>query len=256
MAMTAERRAAAPSGEVGAPVGFRPPGRRRTRLAVGLLLAALAVVANLFVYTSLSERRPVLQVVRDVPAGSLIGPDDVRQVEVAADPTVRVIGADDRDLVIGSYARVRLVSGSLVVAEALQSGPLVAPGSAVIAVQVPDGALPIGVRERSRVRLVVPPPRNDDEALPAEVDGWVVGLPSTPQSVTGRLSLSVEVAEADATVVVTGEEVRVVLLDPAGDPVGDPAAVTGVAADPDPAAEPDPDPGVSEGVGSEADGRP
>lgn len=226
MAMTAERRAVAPSpiGEVGA-AGFRPPGRRRTRLAVGLLLAALAVVANLLVYSSVSERRPVLQVVRDVPAGNLIGPDDIREVEVAADPTVRVVGAEQRPLVVGSYARVRLVSGSLVVAEAIQPGPLVAPGSAVIAVQVPDGALPVGVRERSRVRLVVPPPRGDLEAVPIEVDGWVVGLPSSPQSVTGRLSLSVEVAEADATRIVTGDDVRVVLLDPAGDQAGDPAAV-------------------------------
>lgn len=238
MAMTAERRTAvaAPIGKVGAPAGFRPPGRRRTRLAVGLLLAALAIVANLFVYSSVSQRHPVLQVVRDVPAGTLIGPDDLREVEVAADPTVRVIGADQRDLVIGSYARVRIVSGSLVVAEAIQSGPLVAPGSAVIAVQVPDGALPIGVRERSRVRLVVPPPRNDDEAGPVEVDGWVVGLPSSPQSVTGRLSLSVEVAEDDAVRVVTGDDVRVVLLDPAGDPVGDPAA----APTPRPVPEPEP----------------
>lgn len=227
MAMTAERRTVArpPIGEVGA-TGFRPPGRRRARLAVGLLLAALAVVANLLVYSNVSQRRPVLQVVRDVPAGSLIGPDDIREVEVAADPTVRVLDAEQRQMVVGSYARVRLVSGSLVVAEALQTGPLVAPGAAVIAVQVPDGALPVGVRERSRVRLVVPPPRNDDEAGPVEVDGWVVGLPSSPQSVTGRLSLSVEVAEADATRVVTGDDVRVVLLDPAGDPVGDPAALS------------------------------
>lgn len=247
MAMTTERRATAPVpiGEVGAPTGFRPPGRRRTRLAVGLLLAALAVIANLFVYSSVSQRRPVLQVVRDVPAGSLIGPDDIREVEVAADPTVRVIGADQRDLVVGSYARVRIVSGSLVVAEAIQSGPLVAQGSAVIAIQVPDGALPIGVRERSRVRLVVPQSRFDEETGPIEVDGWVVGLPSAPGAVTGRLSLSVEVAEPDAVRVVTGDDVRVVLLDPAGDPAGDPASVPSLPVVP--ASEGSPDPGATEG---------
>lgn len=216
MVMTPERHPLSTVAGNGASPGFRPPSRRRARIAVGLLLAALAVVANLIVYSNVSQRRPVLQVVRDVPAGAMISADDLREVEVAADPTVRTIAADQRDLVIGSYARVRLVAGSLVVAEATQTGPLVNTGSAVIAVQVPEGALPIGVRERSRVRLVVPAPRGDGSVEPVEVDGWVVGLPSAPQSVTGRLSLSVEVPDGEAVRIATGDDVRVVLLDPAG----------------------------------------
>ena len=194
--------------------GFRPSSRRRTRIAAGVALAAIAIGGNLAVYSSLGSREPVLQVVRDVPAGQQLTADDLREVEVAVDSTVRTIPAGDAGGVIGQHARVRLVSGSLLVGEALQVEPLVSAGAAVVAVQVPEGALPIGLRERSRVRLVIPPPRAVDDEAPVEVIGRVVGLPSAPQSVSGRLSLSVEVDEASAATVVASDDVRVVLLDP------------------------------------------
>lgn len=211
MALTDERSvAAAPT----ASRGFRPSPRRRTRIAAGVALAAIAIGGNLAVYSGLGSREPVLQVVRDVPAGQQLTADDLRDVEVAVDSTVRTIPAGDAGGVIGQYARVRLVSGSLVVGEALQAEPLVSAGAAVVAIQVPDGALPIGLRERSRVRLVIPAPRAVDDEAPVEVIGRVVGLPSAPQSVSGRLSLSVEVDESSASAVAASDDVRVVLLDP------------------------------------------
>lgn len=193
--------------------GFRPSSRRRTRMAIGAVLVAVAVGGNLLLYTGLDQRTAVLQVVRDVPAGVQLVADDLRTVEVATDPSVRTMGADALGAVVGSYAKVRIVSGSLVVAEAVQPDPLVSPGAAVVAVQVPDGALPIGLRERSRVHLVVPPPRNAEGEPPRVVAGLAVGLPSSPQSVTGRISLSVEVAESDAAAVAASDDVRVVLVD-------------------------------------------
>ena len=44
--------------------------------------------------------------------------------------------------------------------------------------------------------------------------GVVVALPSQPDSVLGTLSLSVELAVADATVVAAADDVRVVLSAP------------------------------------------
>lgn len=205
----------APNGA--APRGFRPASRRRTRMAVGAVLVAVAVGGNLLLYTGLDQRTAVLQAVRDVPAGTQITADDLREVEVAADASVLTLGADAVGWVVGSHARVRIVSGSLVVAEALQAEPLVTPGAAVVAVQVPDGALPVGLRERSRVRLVVPPPRNVEGSPPEVIEGRTVGLPSSPQSVSGRVSLSVEVAEHDAPLVAASDDVRVVLVDPGDD---------------------------------------
>jgi hypothetical protein len=202
------------------PRGFRPSSRRRSRIAAGVTLAAVAVGANLVVYSGLDRREPVLQAVRDIPAGEQLTSDHLREVEVAADDSVRTLPADQIGAVVGSYARVRLVAGSLVVAEALQADPLVSPGAAIVAIQVAEGALPIGLRERSRIRLVLTPPRAVEAPAPRVVEGRVVGLPSAPQSVTGRLSLSVEVAEHLAADVVANDDVRVVLADPGHDQAG------------------------------------
>lgn len=218
MALTDVRRRGAPPATSPSPGhSFRPASRRRTRLAAGAALAALAIGGNLLLYSGMDQRTAVLQVVRDVPAGAQVVADDLREVEVAADATVRTVTADRADSVIGSYARVRMVSGSLVVVESTQSAPLVSPGSAIVAIQVPDGALPIGLRERSHVNLVLPPTRTVDAGEPAVVSGRVVGLPSSPQSVSGRVSLSVEVAVDVAPMVVANDDVRVVLLEPGVD---------------------------------------
>jgi hypothetical protein len=206
-------------------VAFRPASRRRTRLALGGLLLAAAVAGNLLVYSELDRSVAVLQVVRDVPAGAELTPDDVRSVAVDADASVRTVLADEMAAVLGQYAKVRLVAGSLVVHEALQPAPLVGPGTAVVAVRVPDGALPIGLRERSQVQLVLgsaaspaPDASTPDPSSPVDVVGRVVGLPSSPDSVNGLLSVSVEVPAAVAPAVAAATDVAVVLLDPGVDP--------------------------------------
>jgi hypothetical protein len=207
------------------PRGFRPGARKRTRIALGAVLLAVAVGGNLLVYSSLDDRTAVLQVVRDVPAGTQLSADDLRAVEVAADATVRTVAADQLAMVVGQHAKVRLVSGSLVVVEALQPEPLVAPGSAVVAVQVPDGALPIGLRERSEVQVVLAGATDGvddgDPAAPRVVDGRVVGLPTASESITGTVSVSIEVPVDVAALVATADDVGVVLLEPGSTSTGE-----------------------------------
>ena len=154
--------------------GFQPVSRRRNRIALGVLLAAIAIGGNIWVYATLDSAEPVVQAVRD-RAGrrkTVLVPDMLRTVEVDADSTVNLVAGDQLDSLVGSYAKVRLVSGSLVTAEALQSTPLVSAGSFVVAIQVGEGTLPIGVRERAAIMLVIP-----GEAGPTSIDARVVGLP-------------------------------------------------------------------------------
>ncbi len=208
--------------------GFQPTARRRNRIAAGVALAAVALGGNLLLYSTLDDAEPVVQVVRDVPAGSQITPDMLRTVEVDADSTVNVINGDRLDSLIGSYAKVRLVSGSLVTAESLQSGPLVSAGNSVVAIQVADGALPVGLRERSAVLLVIPADRSaapaGDAATRSSIDGRVVGLPIETTSALGQQSLSVEVAADDAAALAAADDVRVVLVEPRDDPAASSAA--------------------------------
>lgn len=208
-------------------MSFVPTSRSRARIAGGVGLLALAVVVNLAVYLSLDDRRAVLQVVRDVPAGQQLVAADLRTVKVGADPTVRTLPAASLDVTIGQFAKVRLVAGSLVVAEALQASPLVGPGSSLVAVTVAAGELPIGVRERSRVELVLPVASSLDPTGPASgegapagrvVEARAVGLPTPIDSSGGGLTVTFEVARDDAATVATAERVRVVLLDPGSDP--------------------------------------
>lgn len=190
--------------------GFRPSNRRRTRIAGGIALAAVAVGGNVLVYSSLDDRVAVLQVTHDVPAGQQITAADVRSVEVDVDPSVRAIGTDEIVAVVGRYAKVRIVAGSLIVDEALQDGPLVSSGASVVAVQVSEGGIPLGLREQSHVQLVV----GDADGSVLVVGGTVIGLPAEAGAVTGTQSLSVEVPAAEAAQVAVADDVRVVLLPP------------------------------------------
>jgi SAF domain len=196
--------------------GFRPSARRRTRMAAGVALGAVAIALNLVVYTGLDRRAPVVQVVRDVPAGELISAADLRTVDVDVDDSVPVVRTTSD--VVGHYAAVRLVAGSLVTAASLRPAPLVTPGAAVVGIRVPEGALPAGLRERVPVQLVVPPDPSTADGLPRTVTGRVVGLPTTSESALGTVSLSVEVPADRAAVVAAADDVRVVLVEPTPDP--------------------------------------
>ncbi len=199
--------------------GFAPASRRRNRIAAGVALAAIAVGANVLIYSSLNASEPAVQAVVDVPAGAQITSDMLRTVEVNAPSSVNLVPGDQLDSLVGTYAKVRLVSGSLVTPQSVQTSPLVGPGNAVVAIQVDEGALPVGLRERVPVQLVIPaaPGVGGSGAVttdPTVIDGVVVALPIATTSALGRQSLSVEVAAAAAPIVAAAEDVRVVLTEP------------------------------------------
>ena len=178
----------------------------------------IAVGVVLLVFASADKRVAVLQVVRDLPAGTQLTADDVRSIDVSADPSLAVVHAVDLPTIVGQYAKVRIVGGGLLSTGLLQARPLVGPGAAVVAVTLPAGEVPAGLRERSQVEVVMPA---TGDTLPlAPVTGRVVGLPAAPDSVTGQMSLSLEVSSADAVTVANAAAVRVVLIDPGMDAAG------------------------------------
>lgn len=204
------------SGEAGRT--FRPRSRRRNRIAIGVALAAAAIAGNVLVYSSLDDKESVVQVVRDVPAGELITPDMLRTVDAKIDDSVAVVPATQIDAIVGSYAKVRLASGALVSAPSLQSEPLVSPGASIVAVQLAEGAIPVGLRERVPVDIVIPTDPNNAAAVDVIVRARVVALPIAPSAAIGTMSLSVEVAAPDAATVAAADDVRLVLVEPRSDP--------------------------------------
>lgn len=191
--------------------GFRPGARRRSRIAAGVAMGAAAIGGNLLLYSSLDGAAPVVQAVQDIPAGTQITPEMLRTVDVDIDASVLAVPGDQLTLVPGRYAKVRIVSGSLVVEPALQDAPLVSDGSSVIAIEVPRSLVPTGVREQSTVRLVY----RDAADTQVLVAGQVVGLPLGSDDGVNTTSLSIEVIAEDAPGIVLADDVRIVLLAPA-----------------------------------------
>ncbi|NMR21739.1 hypothetical protein HIR71_16250 [Cellulomonas fimi] len=72
----------------------------------GALLAAWFVAAA-------GDRASVLRLARDVPYGATLTAQDVTSVEVAVDPAVGTVPAQDANRVVGMVAGTDLVAGSL-----------------------------------------------------------------------------------------------------------------------------------------------
>lgn len=194
------------------PRGFRPASRRRSRVAAGAILAAIAIGGNVLLYASLDNQTEVLQLVRNVRAGEVVTSDDLRIVEVDLDPTVPAVAAEDIGLVVNRYARVYLPSGTLIFDQLVQSTPLVSDGAGVVAVEITATRLPAGLSTRSQVMLVVAESGADELFV---TEGRIVRR-GTDGADGG--AISVEVAVADAPRVAAADDVRVVLIEPGIDP--------------------------------------
>jgi hypothetical protein len=210
-----ERTGSTPGQPPAAPRGFRPTSRRRARMCLGVVIAALAVGGNLLVYSSLDHKTEVLQVVRDIPAGELVAASDLRVVTVDVDATVPTVTADDIAGVVNQYARVHIAAGTLMVGVLVQPTPLVTDGQGVVAVEIRPSRIPAGLRERSRVMLVTV---NRDGSTGLITEGRVVAHGDSSGSTDTVMALSVEVNRDDAAAIAAADDVRVALLDPAADP--------------------------------------
>lgn len=190
--------------------GFRPSARRRNRIAAGIALGAAAIGGNLLVYSSLNDTTTVVQAVDNIPAGAQVTVDMLRTVDVDVDPSVPTIGGDELSALIGQYAKVRIVSGQLVVGLAFQPEPIVDPGKAIVAIEVDADLVPTDVRERSALQLVI----LDPDGAPITAFGEATEVPTESVAGTGTVSLSVEVDADVAPRVASADVVRLVLLPP------------------------------------------
>ena len=85
--------------------------RSRTRVALGLLVIVLCVLATASLFSTTNHRAQVLAIRRAIPAGHIIEPDDLTIARVSVGPDVHTTLASDRDRVVGHVAAVTLVAG-------------------------------------------------------------------------------------------------------------------------------------------------
>ncbi len=214
-------RAGSPAAELAASRGLRLRPHRPVRALAGAFVVVASVVAAITLYSRLGDRTDVLAVNRTVLAGEQITGADLEIVSISSDDHIAFRPASDRSLVIGQYARVRLAADSLLVDDSLQPQPLVDPDRVLMSVEVPAGQVPVGLREQSRLVLIVTPPGGPSDVAPVLVEAVVAAVPRDLAEVVGAggdtratLALSVEVPAADVALVGSAEAVSVGVLDP------------------------------------------
>src|SRR5215213_7773037 len=159
--------------ELGSRSGLRVRPQRPARALFGLFLVAVCVVAVLVIYTRIGDRQEVLAVNRTVLAGEQLTAADLRVVSISADDSFPSMPATARASIVGQYAKVRLVDGSLLVADSVQARPLVDPSKVLMSVPVPLSGVPTGLREGSRLVLVVTPDASANAPTPVLVKATV-----------------------------------------------------------------------------------
>ncbi len=236
--------AGSPAAMLASKPGLRMRPHRPMRALAGALIVVASVVAALAIYTRIGNRTEVLAVSRDVLAGEQIDDADLEVVSMSSDDGIPTIPASQRGAIVGQYARVRLLAGSLLAVDSVQPRPIVDPERVLMSVVVPVGLVPVGLREQSRVVLVVTPPTSGGvrpapvlvEAVVASVPrnlGEVVGSADAGQ---GTVALAVEVPPRYVGVVGEAEAVSVGVLDGSapfpGDQVAPQSAQLAGGADP------------------------
>lgn len=218
--------------------GLRVRPQRPARALLGALLVVGAVVAALTIYTRIGDRREVLAVTRTVLAGEQLSDADLKVVSISSDDGFPSVPAADRALMVGQYARVRLVEGSLLVTQSVQPDRLVDPTRVLMSVPVPLTGVPVGLREGSRVVLVVTPQTGAGaRSAPVLVEAAVAAVPSNLGALVGGaevsstqvVPLSVEVAPRDVALIGAAEEVAVGVLDPSAPSIASATDASGVS---------------------------
>ena len=140
--------------------------RRYGQWAATVLFVLVAVLAAGWLWQQKSERVELLAVTHAVPAGSVLGRDDLQVVEVAGLPNA--LGAGQAANVVGSTAGVGLVAGQVLTPAMLTADPVPGPGERVVGVELDGTRTPAGLAPGDVVRVLAVPPTGDASS-PAEL---------------------------------------------------------------------------------------
>ena len=126
------------------------------RVVIGLALLLAGVLGTVAVVQRAGQRVPVLVVAREVPAGQVVGDQDVRVAELGLAPGVATLGIGDRGRVVGQVASVPLAAGQVLTPTAMvEGGPALGPGRVAMSVAVaPEHAAAGLLRAGDRVAVV------------------------------------------------------------------------------------------------------
>ena len=180
-------------------------GRRRSLpyLLLGVLLVCLCAGAFLWISLGTNDRQPVLALAQPVAVGHVRTPQDLRQVNVAADPEVRVVHAGQADDLIGKTMAVSLSAGALLTPDSVGAAAVPVAGQAIASLALKAGQFPAEVTTGARVSVVYVPATAGGPVTPSPASEAGAAWPGVVTTVTTSSTeqvtvVSVQLAEAAA----------------------------------------------------------
>jgi hypothetical protein len=176
-------------------------GRNRTRIALGLVVIVLCLLATASLFSSANNRTQVLALRHAVPAGHTIASGDLAITRVSVGTDVRTTPASALDRIVGRVAAVALVPGSLLSPDDVSVAARVPSGMAIVGASLKAGQYPVSLAPGDEVRLVeIPAPSAvGDSAAPVDRGRASVLDVARSQDSPDALAVSLLVPTAGAT---------------------------------------------------------
>lgn len=182
---------------------------RDPRMAVGVGLMAVSVVAATLVVSAADQRVQVWAAAHDLAAGTKLTADDLRPVAVSLDDTARYLGGDIAELVGRPLAR-DLGAGELVAISAIgsSSGP-----TRLVTLPVEPMHSPPALTHGDRVDVYVSPRENSATAASRLVlSNALVAETAQAERASGELAVVIDVEATAASEVVAAGRAGVIDL--------------------------------------------
>ncbi|WP_395108086.1 SAF domain-containing protein [Actinomadura sp. SCN-SB] len=190
--------------------------RRPGWIAAGVMLMAVAVLANVYLFRTSSERVSVVRMARDVPVGQQITRADLNTALAALDSQTSTIPGRQLPEVVGQRAAVDLRQGTLLAASQVTTQLTPQRGHALVTAALKPSQLPRGLAPGWQVRIVAttgattgtqgqPPAEQNTAGGPGQSTPARDVLASVDQvggpDADGVMTVSLLVADADSSAV-------------------------------------------------------
>jgi hypothetical protein len=191
---------------------------RKVRLIAALTVIAVCGVAVPVLVEALTPKPArALEAVTDLPAGTVITPADLRQVD-ATGPSGTMVPAADQASMVGQTVRVEVPAGALL--NDADLGPFPPIGATVVPVAVKPGQYPANLETGDQVAVFPVSSGGTSQtatAAHAAATGTVTQISPVASDGAGQVVVDLEVATASAAVVAQAPAVVLVGLDARGD---------------------------------------
>ena len=169
-----------PTAPVAAPAGPRERRLRFGHLALAVALMAVGALGTVALVTAVSTTGEYLALQRDMAANAELTADDLTVVRINTAPGLRPVAAKDLDRVVGLYAAIPLVEGTLLTAAQLTAQPLPGPGQQVLGITLGSDRLPATRPHHQAIGCCSWPPRREDP--PPVTSHRILRAPGRPRS--------------------------------------------------------------------------